>query len=260
MKPDMWTLHTDRTWKYYGKKAPYYGVFGQDIYFNSNLNDQILDNVFTSGYDYVKELFTTIHTKIDSGFKPKNILDFGCGPGRFIIPFSKYADEITGLDISQDMLDEAARNCQKFNVTNASFFLSDDRLNIIGERKFDLVHSFIVLQHINIKRGEKLIHLLLNSIQTDGIGVLHVTYHDNFQARRMVNFFRNRIPFLSHVLRLARSLFKGKKYKYLPQMQMNNYNLNKVFQFLQKERVTEVYSTFTNHYDYFGITLFFKKP
>jgi hypothetical protein len=43
-------------------------------------------------------------------------------------------------------------------------------------------------------------------------------------------------------------------------MQMNKYDLNKVFQLLQKERVKEVYSTFTNHYDYFGITLIFKKP
>ena len=42
-------------------------------------------------------------------------------------------------------------------------------------------------------------------------------------------------------------------------MQMNDYNLNTIFQLLQKEKITEVYSTFTNHYDYFGITLIFQK-
>ena len=250
----MWTLPTDKTWKYYGKEAPYYGVFGQDMYLNDNLNDQLLNDFFSSGFTHVENLFATIHSKIDSGFKAEKILDFGCGPGRFIIPFSKYADEIVGIDVSQNMIDEARKNCLKYNVTNATFFLADDNLHCIRDREFDLVNSFIVLQHVNVRRGEKLIRLLLNSIK-----VLHVTYYDNFHNRRIVNYFRNRIPYLSSVLRMIRCLISGKKFKYLPQMQMNNYNLNNIFQLLQRENIKEVFSSYTNHYDYFGITLIFKK-
>jgi ubiquinone/menaquinone biosynthesis C-methylase UbiE len=171
----MWTLPTDKTWKYYGEKAPYYGIFGQDMYLNDNLNDQVKNEIFSSGYAHVEDLFETIHSKLDSSFIAEKILDFGCGPGRFIIPFSKYANEVVGIDISQHMLDEARRNCLKYNVTNATFFLSDDNLQCIRDREFDLVNSFIVLQHLHIKRGEKLINLLIRSIKANGVGVLHVT-------------------------------------------------------------------------------------
>ena len=255
----MWTLPTDGTWKYYGKWAPYFGVFGQDMYLNDNLNDQLLQEFFSSGRTHVDNLFTTIHGKIDSSFKPENILDFGCGPGRFIIPFSNYAKEVIGIDISQEMINEATENCKKFNVTNATFFLSDNNLHCIEGREFDLVNSFIVLQHLKTKRGMKLIKSLLNSISPNGVGVLQVIYYDNFPNRRIVNYFRNRIPCLSIVLSWIRSLSKGNKFIYLPQMQMNNYNLNAIFQLLQKEKITEVYTTFTNHHDYFGINLIFKK-
>jgi ubiquinone/menaquinone biosynthesis C-methylase UbiE len=202
----------------------------------------------------------TVRAKIDKNFNPERILDFGCGPGRFIIPFARFANQVVGLDISQHMLDEALRNCRKFNVTNASFCLSDDNLSSIRDQEFDLVHSFIVLQHVNIKRGEKLIRLLLDSIKKSGVGALQVTYHDNFPNRKVVNYFRNRIPYLAIVLRLMRSLIQGKKFRNLPQMQMNSFNLNTIFQLLQDEGITEVFSTYTNHYNYYGITLVFKKP
>ena len=255
----MWTLPTDTTWKFYGEKHPYYGVFGQDTYLNDQLNDQLLEDFFSSGDAHVKELFSTIRGKIDADFKPVTILDFGCGPGRFMIPFSKYANEVVGIDVSQKMLDEAAKNCLKYNVNNASFYLSDDNLNCLCGKKFDLVNSFIVLQHVHVKRGEKIIHRLIDSINENGIGVLHITYHDHFQKRRIVNYFRNRIPYFATLLRMIRSIIKKKEFRNLPQMQMNNYNLNDIFQLLQKEKVKEVYSSFTNHYDYFGITLMFKK-
>ena len=256
----MYSLNTDKTWKYYGEKEPYYGVFGQEMYLSENLNDQILDDYFSSGVSYVEDLFATIRAKIDHNFQPEKILDFGCGPGRFIIPFARYAQEVVGVDISQHMLDEASANCKKFKVTNAGFCLSDDDLSAVRGREFDLVHSFIVLQHVNIKRGEKLIRLLLDSVNKNGVGVLHVTYHDQFPNRKIVNYFRNRIPYMASVLRLVRSLLQGKKFRNLPQMQMNSFNLNTIFQLLQDEGITDVFSSFTNHYNYYGITLFFKKP
>ncbi|MCD4745723.1 MAG: class I SAM-dependent methyltransferase [Bacteroidales bacterium] len=255
----MRTLHSDKAWKQYGKHNPYFGVIGTEEYLNENLNEQIIDDFFASGYKYVKELFAIIHSKIDPAFKAERILDFGCGPGRLVIPFSKYTKEVIGIDVSQKMIDEAQKNCLKYNVTNASFLLSDDDIYCIKDYKFDLVNSFIVLQHINLKRGEKLIKLLIKSLKVNGIGVLHLTYYDNYSTRRIVNYFRNRLPYLSIIIRLIRSLITGKQFRNLPQMQMNNYNLNKIFAFLQKADVKEVYSSFTDHGNYWGVILIFKK-
>lgn len=254
----MMTLPSDKTWKFYGKKAPYFGVFGQEMYLNDNLNDEILNNFFSSGAVYIEELFKTIHNKIDAEFRPINILDYGCGPGRMIIPFSKYADEVTGIDISREVLDEAQKNCNDRNISNVMFVVSDDDLNQVRGEKYDLVHSFIVLQHLNIKRGEKLIRSLVNHINTNGIGVLHLTYYDNYRERTIVNYFRFRVPYLSKLTRLIRCGFNNKRFRNLPQMQMNNYNLNKIFALLQKSNVSEVLTTFTNHHSYWGVVIYFK--
>ena len=255
----MSTLHTDAAWKQYGKKHPYFGVIGQEMYLTENLNEQIIDDFFKSGFTHVEGLFDTIYTKIDPEFKAERIFDFGCGPGRLVIPFSKYCQEVVGMDISEEMIQEAQKNCLKYQVNNASLLLSDDELKNIKEQKFDLVNSFIVLQHINIKRGENLIKLLVESIKSNGIGVLHVIYYDNCPNRRLVNYFRFRMSYLYSALRLIRCSILGRDFKNLPLMQMNNYKLNRIFTLLQKYGMKEVYVSFTDHHDYWGVMLYFQK-
>lgn len=232
---------------------------GLEKHLVENLDEKITDDFFLSGSTDVENLFATIHTKIDPEFKAERILDFGCGPGRMIIPFARHAKEVVGMDVSKNMLDEAQINCVIHDITNVSFLLSDDHLTKIKNLKFDLVHSFIVIQHINIKRGEKIIKCLLEAIKAGGIGVLQMTYYDAYPLRRIVNYFRFRIPFLYDILIMAKRLLKNKKIRVLPLMQMNNYNINKVLALLQKNGVTDVDISFTNHYDYWGVILTFKK-
>ncbi len=256
----MWTIHSDKAWKYYGEKAPYFGVFGQETYLNKNLNEQVMDDFFSSGQRHVENLFNTIYQKIDDSFRAEKILDFGCGPGRLLIPFASFASEVVGLDVSEHMIKEAKENCDRFNITNAVFFVSDDTLDCIKNMEFDLVNSYIVLQHLNPKRGEIIIKKLLKAIKTNGVGVLQLTYSDHYPVRPLLNFFRNRIPFLASAIRVLRCMLKGKKYQYLPQMQMNSYNLNRILRLLQDENIQEFYTYFTNHFNYGGITIIFKKP
>lgn len=256
----MRNLPTDGTWRKYGKHAPYFGVFGQKKFLSKNLNDNTLSYYFSSGQEYVDDLFALIKSKIDAVFQPEKILDFGCGPGRMVIPFSRHADEVVGLDVSEHMLAEARENCRKSGVKNAVFFVSDDRLNCLSGNIFDLVHSFIVLQHLNIRRGEKLIIQLIDHITDGGIGVLHITYGDSVTGRKLLNFFRFKIPFLYIFQRIVGFIFFRRPIHFNPQMQMNNYNLNRIFGILQQQNVNEVISEFTLHFGYMGVTLYFKKP
>jgi ubiquinone/menaquinone biosynthesis C-methylase UbiE len=253
------TFHTDSSWKFYGRKAPYFGVIGLEEYLNDNLDQEKLDGFFSSGEAEVRELFDLIHSKIDPEFRPVSILDFGCGPGRMVIPFSKYAGEVVGMDISPEVLSMAGRNCRDRNVLNVGFLLSDDDLSRISERKFDLVHSFIVLQHLDVKRGERILKRLIDKINDNGVGVIHLTYHDNYPGRNLVNFFRFNIPFIARILRMFRKDPIKSKLPNRPQMQMNNYNLNSVFASLQQAGIHEVISEFTNHHDYWGVMLCFAR-
>jgi SAM-dependent methyltransferase len=61
-----------------------------------------------------------------------SILDIGCGPGRFAVEFAKQSTDVTGLDISDKMLDYAVKNVEAANLTNVSFKnLNWDVFNIL---------------------------------------------------------------------------------------------------------------------------------
>ncbi len=96
----------------------------------------------------------------DHGLLAKNssILDIGCGPGRFAVEFAKLSTDVTGLDISDNMLDYVLKNAAAANLTNTSFKnINWDEVNLddYGWRKrFDLVtainspgiHNLITLE------------------------------------------------------------------------------------------------------------------
>ncbi|MDR3601311.1 MAG: class I SAM-dependent methyltransferase [Desulfosporosinus sp.] len=75
--------------------------------------------------------------------KNSSVLDIGCGPGRFAVEFAKLSTDVTGLDISDNMLGYARKNAEAANLTNTSFKnLNWDEVNLdeFGWRKkFDLV-------------------------------------------------------------------------------------------------------------------------
>jgi SAM-dependent methyltransferase len=75
--------------------------------------------------------------------KNSNVLDIGCGPGKFAVEFAKESANVIGLDISDKMVEYAVQNSQAENLTNISFeTLNWDKvdLNELGWQKyFDLV-------------------------------------------------------------------------------------------------------------------------
>ena len=72
------------------------------------------------------------------------------------------------------MIAEAIENCQKFDISNASFVISDDELSK-ATGMFDLVLSYIVLQHIEPERGLKIIDRLLSRVSPGGIAVVQAS-------------------------------------------------------------------------------------
>jgi len=43
-------------------------------------------------------------------------------------------------------------------------------------------------------------------------------------------------------------------------MQMNAYDINRVFLMIQKANISDCYTEFTKHGEYLGIVIYFKKP
>jgi hypothetical protein len=57
-----------------------------------------------------------------------------------LIPLAERCREVTGVDVSPAMLEEARRNCEAAGVSQVRLIRSDDNLSAIGE-EFDFVHS-----------------------------------------------------------------------------------------------------------------------
>lgn len=71
-------------------------------------------------------------------------LEFGCGAGRFLPHFEKRFREVWGVDVSPEMIDLARRHNPRCNLhLNAA-----PHLACFPDGHFDLVYSFLVLQHL----------------------------------------------------------------------------------------------------------------
>lgn len=248
----MLKIDTDKDWEAFGREDPYYAVITDEKYRKGNLTDEHRRAFFESGREYVDQLMHTLRTQMSPDIKVARALEFGCGVGRLLIPISRIAQEATGVDVSDNMLLEAQRNCREFGANNVILAKSDDRLSCL-EGRYDLIHSFIVFQHVPVSRGMTIFDRLLEHLAEDGVAALHFTYGSLHRRGRWKIWIKAHVPLSRHVANLVngRPLFT-------PDMQMNSYDLNQIMQRLQTAGIQTCYAEFTVHDGVLGVMLYFK--
>lgn len=246
--------NTDHEWEKFGQTDPYFGVLSQDKFKTDHLTAATKQEFFDSGTSHVRAILATVHHFLDPNFQPHRALDFGCGVGRLVIPLAGVAQEVVGVDVSAAMLQEAQRNCADQSLKNVWFALSDDDLSQV-EGRFNFIHSFIVFQHIPVRRGERLFEQLLARLEAGGVGVVHFTYGYDLSAQvALAQAARRTIPGAAKVLNLLR----GRSLN-APQMQMNAYSLNRLMAQLQAQGIRRVYTELVDQAGYRGVMLYFQR-
>lgn len=251
--------NTDREWQKFGKTDPYFGVIANQTYQTNYLSQEKKEAFFKTGYDYFSHILANIREHLDVNYTPKQALDFGCGVGRLVIPIAEVAELVTGVDVSESMLKEARKNCEEKGIKNVCFLNSDDHLSLL-KGKYDFIHSFIVFQHLPTSRGEEILKTLTEHLETEGCCVVHFTYaRDNAKKQssliQLTALLKKHMPFAKNLI----NFIKGRNFDY-PDMQMNFYNLNKLFFLIQKQYIKDLYVEYTDHGGYLGILVYFKKP
>jgi ubiquinone/menaquinone biosynthesis C-methylase UbiE len=209
---------------------------------------------FNSGEEHIRSVLELVRRYVDPAFTPTEALDFGCGVGRLLIPLSRICNRVVGVDVSDAMLLEAQRNCDRHSIGNVELAKSDDQLSQVTGT-FDLIHSVIVFQHIPPIRGIQIFRSLLARLANGGVGVLHFTYERRASYRRRIAYWiRNRVPIANGFVNLAR----GRSWSY-PFMQMNNYRMNQILAILQDAGCEDVTIRFTDHGGHLGAILVFRK-
>ncbi len=213
----------DTSWERYGQEEPYYGVLSGERYRMHNLTESAKRDFFASGERSASRMLDTACRQFGDPPDWDVALDFGCGVGRVLIPLAQRFQRVIGVDVSPSMLAEARRNCVERALTNVEFVRSDD--NLSGLRGgLSLIHSQIVLQHIPVARGERIIARLLLLLKPGGIAALHVPFlRRASHFRRAVGALRKNVPLLN----IPINLVQGRAWDE-PLMQMNYYSLDRL--------------------------------
>ena len=228
-------MGTDQDWEAWGKNDPYFGVLSDADYRAGALSPERKSAFFRSGEQHVAALLETIRGTFCSDFSPLRTLDFGCGVGRLLIPLARRSGHATGIDISPSMLREAADNCIEQDVSNVDLIGSDDGLSqAVGS--YDLVHSHIVLAHIDQRRGQSILRALADKVSPGGFIAVQVLYSCNasWWTRALVRL-RYKVPMVNGLRNILRGRPRGE-----PAMQLHLYDLHSVLQMLRKRGFSDV--------------------
>ncbi len=251
-------MSTDSAWEEWGRQDPYFGVLTEPKYRKSVLTAEAKKEFFDVGQAHAEYLMHMIKQRIDPVFQPQSILDFGCGVGRLVIPFARLAAEVVGMDVSSAMLLETKKNCDEQGIDNVQLFMSDDELSLLT-RQFDLIHSYIVFQHISPDRGRRIFGNLLRHIRVGGVGAIHLTYSkSNYEDTHGLAPPLAPPPIMSTTdisPPIPDALPPGAD----PEMQMNPYHMNEVLFSLQSAGVSRFHTEFTDHGGELGVFVFFQK-
>jgi 2-polyprenyl-3-methyl-5-hydroxy-6-metoxy-1,4-benzoquinol methylase len=243
--------HSDRAWRWFGKHDPYYGVLSDSQYRKENLTAERFQSFFDSGRAHVDRVLGLVSHHLGD-IRTESCLDFGCGVGRIVVPLAARFRRVTGIDISRAMIDEASRNCERFGVNNVEFLRTPDEAG----GRYDLVHSYIVLQHIPVRRGMAIIDRLVNLLAPSGACFLHVT------IGRKAGVFRDLATFLRKNIKPLHCLLNAYEGKRLNEayMQSNEYRLNELVAYLYRHNITQIWLETENHGGPYSVCLIFRAP
>jgi len=163
---------TDRDWETLGANQPYWGVYTHpDFVGQQSLDSEKRATFFESGESFIPWLRASLEQRLGAPAEIGAALDFGCGVGRLLIPMAKRATRAVGVDSSAGMRERCAAHLAEAGLSNASVVASLDEV----KGAFDWVNSYIVLQHIEPKRGYGFIERLSALTARGGSLTLHVT-------------------------------------------------------------------------------------
>ncbi len=126
--------------------------------------------------------FMSLGFKLRDLFKPRGkvlkeagiksgaqVLDFGCGPGGYIVPLSRIIGpygKIYALDVNPQALSSAKNIASKNNLNNVDTILSDGKTGL-PDMSMDYVLLYDVLHHLD--RPEETLAELHRVLKPDGI-------------------------------------------------------------------------------------------
>jgi 2-polyprenyl-3-methyl-5-hydroxy-6-metoxy-1,4-benzoquinol methylase len=248
----MYTSGSKRSWDNYVNSEPLFAAVSDPKFSRAQLTPDSEKEFFKLGEDHICKIIDQIRTHFDPNFRPRTALDFGCGPGRLVVPLTRVADRVTGVDRNPNMIRVAREYSRQYGAYEADFVLSDELEKGLPE-KYNFIHSVLVFQHIPVKEGQRLLKVLLSHLEPGGIGAFDFTLHRKAPLwRKMINRARIFGP-----VNCCVNLIQGKRANH-PFAQMNSYNLTKLLQILHSHGSGNCFLCNSTDGEYFSSTILFR--
>jgi|SRR5579884_4106206 len=245
-------LSTDKAWEKFGQKEPYFGVLADEKFTLAQIQ-QNRDEFFASGSGAVAQIIDRCEDHFGR-LQRGRALDHGCGVGRLSFALAQQFADVVALDVSPSMLREAKANAQKLGSSNTIFALSDDQLsNAVGT--FDFVNSYMVLQHVPVRRGLRIVSALLDKLNDGGGFHLHFSIRDDRLRSRALWWASHHLP----GVKLIQNIIAGRAWN-APAMQMNNYPFNRILTLLTSRNITQILVSAERHSDFLTLSVTGKIP
>jgi SAM-dependent methyltransferase len=239
-------------WQDLGSREPYWAVCSEQRFRASALSEHDRAEFFASGEREVSQTFALITRHIRPEFRPALALDYGCGVGRLALPIARRSRNAIGVDISDAMLVEARANAERQGVKNVVFQRPEEALAVEAS-DLDLLHSYIVLQHIEPATGIAITRALLRRLRPGGIGCLHFTFRRDASAlRRVSHVLRKRVPGFNAFVNLA----QGKPLRE-PMIPVHEYDRDEVSDLFAQAHCQVVHEFNTDHAGLLGSVFLF---
>ena len=247
---------TDRDWERWGADSPYYGVLSAPKFRGREIDNETEAEFFASGEAHVSAIWAAIERREGSQWHCDSAVDVGAGVGRLALPMAARCRSVLAVDVSDSMLAIVRSRCEKNGVANLFTARADDVLSSVPPGR-NLVHSYLVFQHVAPSRGLLMISEMADRVAEGGYLAfqIYTACNANPILRSLV-----RLSYIFPPLQWGRNLLRGYRL-FEPPMQLHIYPLTRVLRLIRLVGFSEadLYLDSEDHANFESIFILAKK-
>lgn len=165
------TLHIANEWRKYGAEKPHWSVLTHSDFLPENIARNV-DEFYATGREHAKTMLNPISRSGANIDHFSRVMDFGCGVGRLSLALAPKATEIVGVDISPPHLALARERAGPDTNTTFVPINTVEQIGTLGQ--FDLIVSFIVIQHNPPPVMAEILRKLLSCLADGGFIIIQI--------------------------------------------------------------------------------------
>jgi ubiquinone/menaquinone biosynthesis C-methylase UbiE len=102
-----------------------------------------------------------------------NLLDYGCGTGKYLLNVAHRIKRGVGIDISEANIEEARNVARERGIQNLEFFVMDAMNTTFENHEFDIVRGGGILHHLDVGKSLQEIKRVLKNDNVGGGSLFH---------------------------------------------------------------------------------------